>query len=552
MFQGVLSGYNIMNAKTDMKDDKHPFKKIKNLSEIILSFCQQVPSRLRLSPIHQKRRTFLNEEHPEDNACFQPACKAPYDKVKDEIYYQVLLNPNEFYERYKVLYLELFYLTDEREREYLDLFNQHLLVKSKEPNLGKVNRAMKDWRKELLSKKPQRTSTPYLDSELKILENRRKELIIQCYLYHVILEKVYFKYLGLVDDPILKKLFSQGLVIYGLVDIYFHYEPLVMDYLHYIGIPLANKYDNSLLLLNEGKHRSYSSPIRAWTLDFNLYRLGILRIRRLMLSLNDIFVLNDLKWWVDTFDPYVRAVMSVVNFLYFFPRFLSHIAMIIKHVFIEQWLTEEAKQLSLWMRFKVQWVRRWEILLRDSLWLANGILNFFVLLGAWGAWSLPINAFFQFVEVLLNLYLMYDFWAQYRDTLKSLSDDDLFEGVSMDKPRQDFLEDLKKRFLLEEKNRYQRLINSTLVLMSNLFVCAAFIAISVYFPLVGALLGVLMTFVQLYTRFAWESARSEIKEPFKLPSVYQKNPKPNEVSKEPPMPVPGQGVPISNMGLTLP
>jgi hypothetical protein len=541
-----------MNAKTDMRDDKHPFKKIKNLSVVILSFCQQVPSRLKFSPIHQKRRTSLNEEHPEDNASFQPACKATYEKMKDEIYYQVLLNPNEFYERYKTLYLELFYLIDEREKEYLELLNQHLINKSKEPNPGKVNRAMKDWRKDLLSKKPQISSTQQTIPELKILEKRRKELIIQCYLYHVILEKIHFKYLGLVDDPVLKKLFSQGLVIYGLVDIYFHYETGVMDYLHYIGLPLAIEYDNSLLLLNDGKHRSYSSSIRSWTMDFNLYRLGILRIRRLMLSLNDIFVLNDLKWWVDTFDPYVRAVMSVVNFLYFFPRFLSHIAMIIKHVFIEQWLTEEAKKLSMWMRFKVQWVRRWEILLRDSLWLANGILNFFVLLGAWGAWSLPINAFFQFVEVLLNLYLMYDFWAQYHDILKSLSHDDLFEGVSMVKPKQDFLDDLQKRFLLEEKNRFQRLVNSILVLISNLFVCAAFIIISAYFPLVGAILGVLMTFVQLYTRFAWESARSEIKEPFKLPSVFHKMPTQNEISKEELMRAPEQGVTVSDIGLRHP
>jgi hypothetical protein len=544
-----------MKVMTDMKDDKHPFEKIKHLSTVIQSLCQPSPLNylLRLSPIHlhQKHRLFpIPEDQEYTEEFIEIVDKSVFDSMQPEIYYQVLLSPSEVYERYKVLYLQLFYLLDEREKTYLSGFNQHLGEKANDKKPGKVQRAILDWRKELATKKPTKAEQAHTLAELKVLEKSRRNLIIQCYLYHVILEKVHYQYLGLVDDQILKKLFAQGLVIYGLVDIYFRTNPKVMDYLNYIGIPLGVSHDNSLFLLNEGKQHSHTNPIRSWTLNLNLYRLGILRIRRLMISLNDAFELNDLSWWMQTFDPYIRSVMSVINFFYFFPRLLSHIVMIIKHVLIEKFLSEEAKQLTIWMRFKIQMVRRWEILLRDALWLANGILNFCVLLGAWGVWSLPINAFFQFVEVLLNLYLMYEFWAEYRNSLKALAQDDLFKGVSMDGAQSEFSKDLHKRFLSEEKNRYQRLVNSALILLSNLFVCAAFVSISIYFPLAGAIIGVLMTFVQFYTRFAWESERSEIKDPFTLPKVYTKTSTSEVTPKESFIPPPNIKVPVSNLGLT--
>lgn len=542
-----------MKVMTDMKDDKHPFEKIKHLSTVIQLFCHQSPVNylLRFSPIHQKCRLFpIQEDQESSEEYIEEVDKSVFDLMQPEIYYQVLLSPSEIYERYKVLYLQLFYLLDDREKTHLSAFNQQLSQKVGDNKPGKVKRAILDWRNDLATKKPTKSEQAHTLAELKVLEKRRRNLIIQCYLYHVILEKVHYQYLGLVDDQILKKLFSQGLVIYGLVDIYFRSEPKVIDYLNYIGVPLAVTYDNSLFLLNEGKQNSHTNPIRSWTLNLNLYRLGILRIRRLMISLNDAFELNDLSWWMQTFDPYIRAVMSIINVLYFFPRFLSHIAMIIKHVFIEQCLSDEAKQLKIWMRLKVQMVRRWEVLLRDALWLANGILNFCVLLGAWGVWSLPINAFFQFVEVLLNLYLMYEFWAEYRNSLKALAQDDLFKGVSMDGAQSEFSKDLHKRFLSEEKNRYQRLVNSALILLSNLFVCAAFVSISIYFPLAGAIIGVLMTFVQFYTRFAWESERSEIKDPFTLPKVYTKTSTSEVTPKESFIPPPNIKVPVSNLGLT--
>lgn len=506
-----------MSENKNMKDVQHLFEKIKKISTKILNNSRHSPTSphlmsLGVSSSHQSSHLFcipeeseLNFEDLESYAC-QLSNGNNSQLLDSDFYYQVALRSNEFYERYKALYLQLSVLMEE-DKDYLQALNQLIGKKTVEAQSGQVIHALVEWRKQGFKKK-----SP--------LEKSHRELILQCYLYHIILEKVYFNYFGLVDDAILKKLFSQGIVIYGITDMYFRNQRHIMEHLQHIGIPLGIEYDNCLINLNRGKKKSYTYSLRHWTLEANIYRLGFLRTRRLSICLNNAFAFKDINWWMATFDPMIQSSMSVINFLYFIPRFLSHLLMIFKHVLIHDWMTKEEKELSKWKRFQIQWQRRWEILQRDSFWLANGILNLFVFLGPYGVWSLPMNAFFQFAEMLLNWYLLRDFNAQKRTAIDFFKTHHVFNYSGMAQKLDHFLTAYEERLNLEEKNRHQRLVNSILVFISNLLVCAFFAKISLYFPLVGAIIGVLMTFVQIYTRFAWEKEKNQMTEPFDLPAIY--------------------------------
>ncbi len=537
-----------MILKFPMKDDKHPFQIIKDLARVILLNAQGSSS-----PRGCKYSLFVIEENQSYEESSLPAsrCESPLknkelEKFQPAVSHAILVNPLEYYEDFKSLFLELSFLINEKDKRSLKNLNEKIKEKANENNLGRVLGAFCAWQQEGSSPHVNALHNPYskyfsLTSE----DKRRRELIIQCYLYLLALEKVHFDYLGLVDDPILKKLFSQGIVLMGLVQIYFRNEPQVLDFVYHMGIPLGVQYDNSLLNLHRGKDFSYMRPIRNWTADINLFRLGTARFRRFLLSIQNFNYFQDLNWWVLIVDPYIRFGMSIINLIYFIPRVLSHILVFIKHLFMESWMSPLEKDLSISQRFQIQWNRRWEALFRDALWLINGILNFYVLLDAWGAWSLPINAFIQFIEVLLNVYLYQQFLIQKNESIQYFKENAFLNvEVEFAKERKLFLSELKYRLLLEEKSVYMRMINSILVLISNVLVCASVAAISLYLPLLGSILGVLLTTIQWVSRFSWEEEKNALKEPFELPKIYPKETPLKALAKKT-----QQGVSASKMNL---
>lgn len=531
-----------------MKDEKHPFQKIKELTRVILSNAQGSSS-----PRNYKYSLFVIEEEQsyEDSLLPSSNFQSPIKnnelkKFQPAVSHAILVNPLQYYEDFKSLFLELSFLISEKDKKSLRNLNDKISEKANESNLGRVLGAFCAWQQEGFSPHIDALHNPYSKYfSLTPEDKRRRELIIQCYLYLIALEKVHFYYLGLIDDPILKKLFSQGIVLMGLVQIYFRHEPKVLDFLYHIGVPLGVKYDNSLLNLNRGKDFSFMRPIRNWTADINLYRLGTARFRRLLLSIQSFNYFADLNWWMLTVDPFIRYGMSIINLIYFIPRVMSHLLVFIKHLWIKPWMTPLERELSFAQRFQIQLNRRWEALFRDALWLINGILNFYVLLGSWGAWSLPINAFIQFIEVMLNVYLYQEFLYHKNESIEYFKEN-AFLNVQKEcaKERKLFLSELKYRFLLEQKSLYMRMVNSILVLISNIVVCASVAAISLYLPLLGSILGVLLTTIQWVSRFSWEEEKNALKEPFELPKIYPKETHLKALAKKT-----QQGVSVSKMNL---
>lgn len=504
-----------------MQDKREPFSYIKDLAVQIFCLSSTPLTPARLSPVRRLNSSRYiysideAQEYESEEPCpsFNPNLVT--SDLNTHILEQMARDSQIHYDYYKCLYINLSYVVGKKEKNLLKFLNKKLQEKAYDSTCDRVLRAFSVWQQEALA------SYNYFNSPDGLgTERDQRFLVVQSYLYHIALEKVFFEYLGLVDDPILKKLFSQGLVIYALADLYFRDEPQVMGYLNSVGVPLALRFDNSLLNLNQGKDWSYSRPLRNWTTDYNLYRLTVTRIRRLWLTLNDLHGFHDLTLWMMVVDPLVQMTMRFLNLVYFMPRLTTQFLCIFKHLFMTSWMTEQEKQMHFSQRLAIQFNRRWEVCFRDSLWCFNSLLNFFVLTGVHASWSLWLNAGLQLIETCLNIYFYFEFLDQKKIRtllLHNLEPEALLQINLMDQ--------------LEEKNRYIRMINSLLILLSNILVLHVFFVVSVYIPIAGAILGILMSFVQFETRLQLEKERHGIKEVFELPKVYLKESLPQSLNE---------------------
>ena len=142
------------------------------------------------------------------------------------------------------------------------------------------------------------------------------------------------------------------------------------------------------------------------------------------------------------------------------------------------------------MRFWGQLHRRWDEVLRDLLWLINAVLSLFVFTGASIILSLYAVVVAQFVEVCLNAYLL----GQQTNRLQATR---LFfkDKLGAD---DEFLRQFEADMNLKVKGAQQRLLVSSLFLLCSLVVLPCIAACSIYLPLIGSILSVLMTLYLLY------------------------------------------------------
>lgn len=488
-----------------MQDELEPFSYIKNLAVEVLDLLFPQPSPC-IFPMRRARSGHYLFTIEESQEYFSKESESPINphlkikNLKTEVLVKMAYDSQAHYDYYKFLMINLSYYIGAKEKTSLQILNHQLQEKANTGSCNRVLEAMSLWKKQRLD---------ILVYSKSAYSHQRRLLIIECYLYQIALERVFFEHLGLIDDPILKKLFSQGLVLYALVDMYFYDEPQALALLSNLGVPLAIRFDHSLLNLNQGKNWSYSRPIRNLTTDNNLYRLTVTRIRRLWLTFNDLHCFKDVSLWMMVVDPMVQITMRFLNLIYFVPRLATQFLCMFKHLFIIAWMTEQEKRNTFFQRMKMQLNRRWEICLRDAIWCLNSLLNFFMLTGSYANWSLLINAAFQLIETGLNIYLYYDFLDQKNKRQKFFSNfhkEALLQIHLMDE--------------LEEKNRYIRMNNSILILLSNVLVLQVFFVMNPYIPVLGAMIGLMMSFIQLCTRIQLEKERMALKEVFDLPKPY--------------------------------
>jgi len=329
-------------------------------------------------------------------------------------------------------------------------------------------------------------------------------LLVTAYLYHVILEDIYFKKLAVNYDPVAERLFTNGFALYVLLQKNLSYSIRNILLLTY-GHPIC------LLHQNQFKNLKQEHPFRGLRvlddgmLKYNLWRLTLARFRRFYLSLQLCFHIQNLNWMIALFEPQLRVFMLWLNFLYFLPRVLMDLAHLTYHmVFFPE------SQFSLKQRAQIFFQRRWESFARDSLWLINGALSLFVFTGPLGFWGLYVSALVQLIEVMLNAVLLIEADSQQLGIRRHLLS---ILNVAEDKTKT-WANKLEQRDLVDHKIRVIRLRNSFGVLLCNTLILPFFLNLHIGIALVGAGLSLVMSVIQFSSMKEFANLRKTLKDPF--------------------------------------
>lgn len=480
-----------MTAYFNLQDQKHPLADIYSFLKVV----NDAPIKFPSAPTSAKNTSSM-PTIAEDGINSLEDFQASFTNFDVELDKKVLTAHQHYYEDYKylVLYVSFFMTQDEtltpnKFGKIIDLPHSIEVERGKQsPN---ILNALKHWQKTL-----KETSSKSAEATNVNLIN----LIIACYLYHLSLERVYFKWLGSVHDATAEKLFSQGLALYGLMQLCAQEAPVDMQ-ANILKILNAN---SPPLAIHNGFKLDYGKsvlrPIRVQTQNYNLTRLFLVRLRRLILSINALNLSLSLQGTAQAFDPFLQGFLGLVNLLYFIPRLLSFIGPFIKHLYEYLMASEEDKKIDFSTQFAGQLHRRWEVILRDLIWFSIGFMSFFVFTGTLGFGVLYFSAAMQFLEVCLNGYLLSDHKLHKENTMNFF---DKQKEHMPEKPHQRFVAELRRRNWLETENLERRLFNSSIILLSNILILPCLMSISVYISLFGALLAIGMTIIQYYYTPSW-------------------------------------------------
>lgn len=254
---------------------------------------------------------------------------------------------------------------------------------------------------------------------------------------------------------------------------------------------------------------SFVHRLREEHLNANWYRLLTNRSIRLV-DVSAVFAKHSRNYllFVAMVDNYLRPAMPYVASLFFLPRLLTNLTMMLKHSIPGFWMSEEEKSMLWTHRFKLQFERRWFELCNDLPWAVAGIVNCFVLVGALAPYSLYVSLAFFIYDVLLasirvvrELSLLDDLIGYYSD----------MEGKERDITKQQQISSYLERIRARRDFDKQRLgfnVASTVSVVLAFSCALPSFSATPFVPLFGAIWLVSICFINLYLNSILEAKRA--------------------------------------------
>lgn len=233
---------------------------------------------------------------------------------------------------------------------------------------------------------------------------------------------------------------------------------------------------------------SSTLKVRENTSNLNWYRLLIIRAVRLLTVL-EMFGshMGNFTNFVLFVNVAANYTLPYISFLFFFPRVLINMGIILKHTIPGNWLSEEEKSLSWMLRFKEQLHRRYFELGNDVAWAIAGTINAFVFIGALSPLAIYVTLAAFSYDVVLSGYRFYHEINQYTQLKAHYAG--LLQEESDPAQRQEieeYLVQLNKR-MDYEKLRFGIHFACTLIILAST-TCALSLFFSIpVIPLLGAI-----------------------------------------------------------------
>lgn len=244
--------------------------------------------------------------------------------------------------------------------------------------------------------------------------------------------------------------------------------------------------------------KSLTQEIRGKTAILNWPRLFTVRIRRVLTTLVPVAKgFEGYRDMIKTLDGFASPVLSYFAWVFYVPRFLVNVMLLLKHVIPNPWMEAKERELNWWLRLEAQLQRRWFELGNDSVWLVAGLLGCFVLTGALAPVGMYLTVSLYLYDVALagirafielgRLKSLQTEYAAMEKTLRSTGapEAELAEVIS-------YQQHLQKRMAFEQKRLLLSVINTSALFLGMCFAIPLF-AFNPIIPFIGAALMVAIT-----------------------------------------------------------
>lgn len=230
-------------------------------------------------------------------------------------------------------------------------------------------------------------------------------------LEYEILKSFYFRY-PVYQEGLLQRLQKKNL---ELSHIYKDYLAVPRETLKY---QLEQEYFEKSIYANKNIFAA-TSYLRQKTADINTPRLLLLRLKRLLETINKIFkCITSYSSFVLAMDKIANPILSYIAWVFYVPRLLVNLFLLAKHCIPGSWMSEQEKTLPCSKRFELQVRRRGFELGNDFVWMSGGLINCFILVGALSGAAIYLTIALYSFDILLAAIKAYQETKVYKEVLR--------------------------------------------------------------------------------------------------------------------------------------
>jgi hypothetical protein len=238
-----------------------------------------------------------------------------------------------------------------------------------------------------------------------------------------------------------------------------------------------------------------TQKIRGYTVASNWLRLTSVRAKRVLNAFVPLVDNLSNYYRIATFiEKYAGPFFNYLGWIFFIPRLLTNLFLLMKHLLEGWWMSKEEKSLSIWDRLYAQMQRRWFELANDSVWMVGGVLSCFLWLGPLAIVGVYVgiglyvyDVVLAVLRIILEITRLNNLRAEYQALAAAEQDPD----VKMEIERN--LVHLQNRILFEQQRLMVSVITTALLVVAACLCLPALFAVNPLIPLAGACLFVTVT-----------------------------------------------------------
>lgn len=243
---------------------------------------------------------------------------------------------------------------------------------------------------------------------------------------------------------------------------------------------------------------SFTQKVRGTTAMLNWPRLFTVRIRRVLTTL--VPVLKDLESYsrlVTFVDQFTGPALNYFTCIYYGPRLLVNIFLLLKHLIPGFWMDQAEKNLYWYTRLQAQLQRRWFELANDTVWLTASLLSCFLLTGPLAGVGMYLTISLFFFDVIMASIRAYieikrlkKLQDEYLDLARTMREQEIAPEILAE--LEEYQQYLEERISVEKQRVLLSVFTTSALFLAMCFALPV-LASNPYIPFIGAILVVLIT-----------------------------------------------------------